>query len=272
MPVPSIFVYPDPDIDALRADAGTKLTGRSRDTALDLVTKYDQGRDFSEKQWALVALLVQQMTAPAPTTRSDNADIETLRAHGALSFNASAAADFVARYDAGRPFSDAQWSFVAKPAKAAREKAAPAPAAKSAPTAQLPAICELLDRAAKTLQWPSVRLGDLRAYRRKDGSVGIKANGQQLASVQRDGAVWVHPRADQATVNGIQALVFDPVTAASVNGRARVNCCFCGRTLDNYASKTAGYGPDCAGNYNLPWGDVDLSIAAPTFQASELMD
>lgn len=40
-------------------------------------------------------------------------------------------------------------------------------------------------------------------------------------------------------------------------GHAMEKCVFCGRRLEVEASLTAGYGPDCAAKYELPWGEED---------------
>lgn len=281
MPIPSALVYPDPDIDALRA-AVPKLPEGDAKIAADMLSKYARGFDFSVAQWDLVRKLVARAAQPAQPTRPADARIETLRQHGALTFNASAAADFVARSDRGYRFSPAQDGFIAKLVASAEARLAtqlaPIPAATkpsttatepSAAAAALPALCELLDRAAERLEWPSIKTDRFRAYRRKDGSVGFKLGGDQVGSLQRDGRLWLSPMLAGDTRTAIEALIEAPIYTVTVVGRRLVNCCFCGQKLDTNASKSAGYGPICASNYGLPWGDVDQGIVRGTFTAEE---
>lgn len=53
----------------------------------------------------------------------------------------------------------------------------------------------------------------------------------------------------------ISELSVDPVAAAKRHAHLTGNCCFCNRKLDDARSTAAGYGPVCAGNYGLPWGE-----------------
>ena len=58
----------------------------------------------------------------------------------------------------------------------------------------------------------------------------------------------------QALADAASRLGEDPATAAKRYGDAEAHCCFCARALTDERSVTAGYGPICAGYYNLPWG------------------
>lgn len=55
----------------------------------------------------------------------------------------------------------------------------------------------------------------------------------------------------------VKALAEDPAAYCGSYGQATGHCCFCTRPLTDYRSVRAGYGPVCAGNYGLPWGDED---------------
>jgi hypothetical protein len=48
----------------------------------------------------------------------------------------------------------------------------------------------------------------------------------------------------------------DPAAAAASYGHATNSCCFCRRELTDERSVSVGYGPVCAGNFGLPWGEV----------------
>ena len=56
-----------------------------------------------------------------------------------------------------------------------------------------------------------------------------------------------------ATLARIEAIIVDPLAAAVASGHASGACCFCSRQLDDPRSVAHGYGPICAGHYNLPW-------------------
>ena len=51
------------------------------------------------------------------------------------------------------------------------------------------------------------------------------------------------------------ALLQDPLQAAKSSAALSGICTFCGAELTDDRSKQAGYGPVCAENFNLPWGD-----------------
>ena len=53
----------------------------------------------------------------------------------------------------------------------------------------------------------------------------------------------------------LSALSENPAKAASAYGRAMSECCFCDKSLDDERSIEAGWGPNCARRYGLPWGD-----------------
>lgn len=55
----------------------------------------------------------------------------------------------------------------------------------------------------------------------------------------------------------LMAFSNDPKHAAMTYGHKSVNCCFCAKDLTTKESKFAGYGPVCADNWGLPWGDTE---------------
>lgn len=60
-----------------------------------------------------------------------------------------------------------------------------------------------------------------------------------------------------ALVNAIMGIAIDPLKVTKINGIKYNHCCFCGNELTNVSSVYHGYGPTCAENYGLPWGDTD---------------
>ena len=53
----------------------------------------------------------------------------------------------------------------------------------------------------------------------------------------------------------------DPAKYASCYGKATANCMFCYKELTNVQSIAVGYGPICASNYGLPYGEIDKETA-----------
>lgn len=59
----------------------------------------------------------------------------------------------------------------------------------------------------------------------------------------------------EAVVAALKRVAADPEGEAREYGRKTGHCCFCGLTLDDERSLLMGYGPICAANYQLNWGD-----------------
>lgn len=57
--------------------------------------------------------------------------------------------------------------------------------------------------------------------------------------------------ATPAIVSLLKQLADNPHLAASFNGKATNNCCFCSKDLTHANSVAAGYGPICAGHWGL---------------------
>jgi hypothetical protein len=53
----------------------------------------------------------------------------------------------------------------------------------------------------------------------------------------------------------------DPAKYATLYGKKTGNCMFCHKTLTADQSVAVGYGPTCAENYGLPWGDINSEEA-----------
>lgn len=51
-----------------------------------------------------------------------------------------------------------------------------------------------------------------------------------------------------------------PDKAAAEYGHATGQCSFCARPLSDDRSVAVGYGPVCAVNFNLPWGETDMYL------------
>lgn len=89
--------------------------------------------------------------------------------------------------------------------------------------------------------------------RRPGGLVVFRAVGGFAGTIGRDG------KADMRNAVELAALARfadDPAAAAKAYGDATSACCFCAQELTDPRSIHAGYGPVCAENWGLPWGDT----------------
>lgn len=98
------------------------------------------------------------------------------------------------------------------------------------------------------------------------GSVNIynKTTKSYLAFIKSDGTLCKIAGTPFSTFKHILALHKDPnlVEQLAATGQRVGWCCFCGLPLINKISIFHGYGPICAGKYELPWeGEQEESVA-----------
>lgn len=141
-------------------------------------------------------------------------------------------------------------------------------------------LIRYFDAAAKKLQRPRIKYKilpkpihgceQLIFYRTGEQSaspmsVGVTngldyPNNRVLALMYRDGRTifyaWTFDKPELQLL--IKRVAEDPLAAFSENGRLTKYCCYCGRALTHPSSTHYGYGPICAENFGLPWGDVPL--------------
>jgi hypothetical protein len=148
-----------------------------------------------------------------------------------------------------------------------------APAQAPRPTATVSAapIFALLGRAlAAGLKFPKIRLttaggqlvvlGVAGPRSKYAGQVMVTDGGpfgsnQWFGVIAQDGT-WTKSRAVTADVEALLlSLAADPAQVARAYGRATGQCCFCAKDLTTAESVTVGYGPVCAANFGLPWGE-----------------
>ena len=134
----------------------------------------------------------------------------------------------------------------------------------------LPRIVQLIGLArAAGLQSPKIRLrkGEWRikvypapAYGRHPGAFYVKASSATARNlycgmIQPDGRFMATPDCPLDVMTALREFNADPASVATAYGRALGSCCFCGLPLTDGRSVAMGYGPVCAQNYGLPWGD-----------------
>lgn len=78
---------------------------------------------------------------------------------------------------------------------------------------------------------------------------------QWFGAILPDGTLRIGAKMTDAIVSTLEAFNADPVGYAKVYGQRFGNCCFCGKEIITNESLAVGYGPVCADNYGLPWGE-----------------
>ena len=72
-------------------------------------------------------------------------------------------------------------------------------------------------------------------------------------------------RMDEDVKDLLQDFSLDPQRVAKASASKLGACSFCGSRLSDPISKKMGYGPVCASNYHLPWGDkTNAVVELPT--------
>ena len=157
---------------------------------------------------------------------------------------------------------------------AKQRAAAAAPAPKRV---DLSRIVDLLTKAREHKDHPFILVdagldcGELRlniagSASKYAGQINIATRGSYedrvwLGRVDHEGRYWPSRDAERGgeaphVQAALEALAKDPAGVASAFGRRTGSCCFCARALTDARSVSVGYGPICADNFGLPWGEV----------------
>ena len=71
-----------------------------------------------------------------------------------------------------------------------------------------------------------------------------------------DGVFYPANGCPQAVTDFVVLFAKDPINQGAVYGQKYGRCCFCAKTLTDPKSTSVGYGPVCADNFGLPWGEA----------------
>jgi len=138
-------------------------------------------------------------------------------------------------------------------------------------------MADLLHRFDLALQAgakrPKINTGDLLfslapATGKNAGHIYVKGDkdsrGERtyLGKISPEGKLYAGRDCSDVQKARIVEIGADVVKAAKAHGHQHGNCCFCSKDLKTNASVSAGYGPDCAEKYGLPWGDTSKLDAA----------
>ncbi len=153
------------------------------------------------------------------------------------------------------------------------------------PTTQvgdLTAAIALFDKARQKLKYPKVviqagddviiKLSVAGDNSKNPGSINVTSRDGDWNSrlyygrIGKDGTFYPGRNADRipTLVEYLKAFAKEPATVAAAYGHLTGHCCFCLRKLDDARSTAVGYGPTCAKNFGLPWGNEKHSFELPT--------
>ena len=139
------------------------------------------------------------------------------------------------------------------------------PAPEVGPSRSFPRIAALFETAKEHRKAPAIRFPGLRLKVTRGGSfpgsIGV-TDGGPYGSSKWFGRIlpsgeFVPSRATTSDVVAfLEKFEADPASVAAHEGHESGSCCFCAQELTDERSLHVGYGPICAGNFGLPWGDV----------------
>jgi hypothetical protein len=91
-----------------------------------------------------------------------------------------------------------------------------------------------------------------------DSNLKIWVGGKFWGAFCKKGSDWFleYQNENEEVLAFLRLLVADPKKTTVDYGKTTSHCCFCGLQLTNRISIYHGYGPICAGNYGLPYGDI----------------
>lgn len=129
---------------------------------------------------------------------------------------------------------------------------------------------KLLYTAADKVEFPCIRLQTVKGQkielRPRKAERAVTVHVGNVRGVCRNEVLdtsYLRYLADLTDVlNTLYEMAARPIETAILYGKKYKSCCFCGLGLTNPASLHAGYGPICAENYSLPWGDKGPAVTA----------
>lgn len=141
---------------------------------------------------------------------------------------------------------------------------------------------DLLYHAATHIQFPCIRLRtekgqniQLRPARSQRGVTVAVGGARGLVLQEILDTSYLRYLPDLTDVlNILHEMAAHPRETVILHGKKYKSCCFCGISLTDPRSIVMGYGPICAENYGLPWGEetlppVDMNELEQLWEAQE---
>lgn len=133
----------------------------------------------------------------------------------------------------------------------------------------LSGLIAMFEKAGQKLKYPTitlqldngqeVRLSRAGANSKNPGFIYVKSKYAYWGKVSPDGQFMPITGLDPDVKDKVSALLRDlsrhPAEAAAKHGSLTGYCCFCASLLTDEKSVSVGYGPVCAKNWGLPWGN-----------------
>jgi len=131
-------------------------------------------------------------------------------------------------------------------------------------------ITTLFTSTSGKIKYPSIhfwrKLGELQFYlcgslSKTPGVIRI-TNGQKYPNqeiygeIYKDGKGLFRKDTSALFKKEIQSICEEPIEEAKMRGINIGYCCFCATPIVTKESLAVGYGPICAANWNLPWGEI----------------
>lgn len=82
--------------------------------------------------------------------------------------------------------------------------------------------------------------------------------------ITREGVFQPKGQTPQFMVDFLKEMATDPIATAAKYGKLAGVCCFCHHPLTDERSTSVGYGPVCAKNWGLPWGENGATTTTTT--------
>lgn len=124
-------------------------------------------------------------------------------------------------------------------------------------------VAMLRHASAAQKRFPRITLPDGVTVTLGRGAVFVRAQSATIARIGVEtGRVEWRSNQYPAFADALRNLAEHPEQVLAQHGVATGKCCYCGRALSTAESRSVGYGPICAGNYGLPWGDTSVADAA----------
>ena len=177
----------------------------------------------------------------------------------------------------GNRVSEKQATWIVKLAERAT-----APKAEAVQIADMSGVYALFQQAkASGLKFPKIvamsPVGEIKLSvagenARVPGSINVAEKGafgeaKYYGRINKDGS-FDGRNAPAELVSYLREFAAKPAEMAALHGKQTGCCCFCARELTDARSVAVGYGPECAANYGLPWGEGEAPVARPARNAA----
>jgi len=180
------------------------------------------------------------------------------------------AQSLLSQYSQRGSLSPRQWPHVtALIERAARPAATPAGVGHALPVAGLATLQGVFGNATRAGITPGIRAtingARLRvtAPSRRSAYAGrpilFVRLGDTYAGRIENGAFLPRSATGADALPALQTLLESPLGTLAEIGRFSGTCCYCARELTDPRSVSMGYGPVCAENYGLPWGETQVT-------------